>query len=147
MVDTSVSLASGKRIVLLENKMITVGSGFGRNVLLALAKTTWSEYPDIWKKAVKKFSQTYSGTVTGDGSPFLNTTVLKFVHDFYRNLKLAMPSLLGYRYQNQIMSQFTNMNGKNVTDYEDDENFVVMKTLPIMDVGQMKDTFASSFGV
>lgn len=101
-------------------------------------RSTWSSYPTIWKASAKAFSEKYSNVVTANTTPaktlFLNRTILEFVYNFYKNIKLAMPSLLGYRFQNQIMSQYTNKSGRSVIDYEDEENSVVMKSLPIMDV-------------
>ena len=40
-----------------------------------------------------------------------------------------------------MFEQYTNILGKSVTDYEDEDNSVVVKALPIMDVSKMKDTF------
>ena len=54
--------------------------------------------------------------------------------------------MLGYRYNTQIFDQMTNAYGKKVTDYDDQENTVIFKAIPIMDVNSIKDTFFDSFG-
>ena len=71
--------------------------------------------------------------------------MVKYVHDFYNNLKKAMPTLMAYRFYDQIFGQYVNSRNKSLLDYEDDENVVVVKPLPIMDVQKMKDVFAKSF--
>jgi hypothetical protein len=133
---------------MLEARQIKVTKGFGRKVLTTLAiRTPWTRYPDIWKAAAKAFSYKYDKcTTSGAGSKFVTAGILEFMYNFYKNIKLAMPPLLGYRFQNQIMMQYTNKNGKSVIDYEDDENSVVVKTLPIMDATKLFDTFRNSFG-
>lgn len=45
--------------------------------------------------------------------------------------------MLGYRYNTQIFDQMTNAYGKKVTDYDDQENTVIFKAIPIMDVSKI----------
>ena len=66
--------------------------------------------------------------------------------NFYDKLISAMPMMMSKRYYDQICSRLTNFRGLKATDYDDDENTVIMKPLPIMDVDKLKDTFEESFG-
>ena len=71
--------------------------------------------------------------------------IVKFIKKFYDNLKKAMPGLMSYRVQNEIFAQFTNKNNKSIVDYEDPENTIVAKAIPVMNVSGLKDLFAGSF--
>jgi hypothetical protein len=67
------------------------------------------------------------------------------VKEFYDSLKAALPLMLGYRYQSQLLSKFVNKAGKSVVDYEDADNNVVMKSLPVMDIENLSTLFNASF--
>ena len=125
-----------------------------------LKKTNETRYPDLWLKIVKggctfnandKYTtdteslvatRAYANT---EKDPWLNKTILQFLHRFYKGIKQAMPLMLSYRYYKQICQPLTNIKGKSVVDYEDEENTVVIKPIPIMDVSEMTDVFSDAF--
>lgn len=74
-----------------------------------------------------------------------NPDVVKFVDDFFNNLKTTLPLLLAYRYQTQIFDKMKNGMDKSVTDYSYD-NSVICKALPIGDVSKLKNMFKTSYG-
>ena len=74
-----------------------------------------------------------------------NPDVIKFVDDFFSNLKTTLPLLLAYRYQTQIFDKMKNGMDKSVTDYSYD-NSVICKALPIGDIQKLKNMFKTSYG-
>ena len=56
-----------------------------------------------------------------------------------------MPGLMAYRYQNQIFGEFTNSANRSIIDYGDEENTVVAKAIPIMNIEKLEDIFSNSF--
>ena len=74
-----------------------------------------------------------------------NHDVVKFVDDFFSNLKITLPLLLAYRYQTQIFDKMKNGMERYVTDYSYD-NSVICKALPIGDVSKLKNMFKTSYG-
>lgn len=56
-----------------------------------------------------------------------------------------MPGLMAYRYQNQIFGEFTNSANRSIIDYEDEENTVVAKAIPVMNIEKLEDIFSNSF--
>ena len=148
--DATKSGASGKKAVLISSKIFNTNNGYGRKVLNAIGITTeWSSYPGAWAAGAKAFAHASvdSKELSNKADLFTDRRILEFLYNFYKNIKLAMPVLLGYRFQKQIFSQYTNKDGKWVTDYDDPDNSVVVKSMPIMDVEHMYDTFIASFGV
>lgn len=49
-------------------------------------------------------------------------------------MKLALPGLMAYRYQTQMFGECLNSLGKLINDYEDKENTIVAKAIPVMDI-------------
>ena len=52
---------------------------------------------------------------------------------------------MAYRYQNQIFGEFTNSANRSIIDYEDEENTVVAKAIPVMNIEKLEDIFSNSF--
>ena len=71
-----------------------------------------------------------------------------FVSGFYASVKKALPILMASRYHEQMFSLMNNgiNGGKSIVDYTDPENSIIVKTLPIMDITRLKETFENSFG-
>lgn len=67
-------------------------------------------------------------------SVFGNKTCVKFIKKFYDDMKLALPGLMAYRYQTQMFGECLNSLGKLINDYEDKENTIVAKAIPVMDI-------------
>ncbi len=104
--------------------------------------------PETWKDAIilrakslvsgyaAEKVETYSGIWMG---------LCGFAKRFYDNFATALPYLMGFRYHDQIYSKLTNKSGNPVTSFDDPENTVVFKTIPIMDVSKLTDLFYSAF--
>jgi len=124
-----------------------------RSLYWTITQTNTSEFPVLWKRAINRFLVWKYGNTNPHawGTNIWNCQtpesrlVVKYAKEFYDTLKDAMPALMAYRYQNQILAQYTNSLGKSVVDYEDEENTIVAKALPIMDVEHLQDTFSTSF--
>lgn len=107
--------------------------------------------PVIWRSALHQFAEWKCGNTSNKGEKVWgcdsqeSIAVVKHVKQLYDNLKKAMPGLMSYRFQNEIFSEFTNMNGKSVVDYSDEENTIIAKAIPIMEVTKIKEAFKSSF--
>jgi hypothetical protein len=127
-----------------------------RSAYYTLTQTNTSEYPVVWKYALHKFAQWYcdnkpyptndgkSKKVWGCETPE-SRKIVRYVKTFYDNLKKAMPGLMSYRFQNEVFAKFTNHANKSIVDYEDPENTVIAKAIPVMNIAGLKDLFAGSF--
>ena len=121
------------------------------NVYHTITQTDTSEMPVIWRSALHQFAEWKCGNTSNKGEKVWgcesqeSIAVVKHVKQLYDNLKKAMPGLMSYRFQNEIFSEFTNMNKKSVVDYSDEENTIIAKAIPIMEVTKIKDAFKSSF--
>lgn len=71
-------------------------------------------------------------------------TILQFMADVYDNLKTILPLLMTYRYYDELKD--IKNDGKEVSDYENEEANIVVKPLPILDMEQLYDVFDHSFG-
>ena len=125
-----------------------------RSLYWTINQTHTSEYPIIWKYARHLLSRwaTYHGIGNHSAKADVwkcdtpeSREIVRYVKEFYDNMKIAMPGLMAYRYQHQVFAEFTNKLGKSLVDYEDPENTIVAKALPIMDVDVLKDLFFDSF--
>ena len=76
---------------------------------------------------------------------FKNKECVKYIKQFYDDMKSAMPGLMSYRYQTQVFGECVNSLGKPLDGYGDKENTIIAKAIPIMDVSKLKDVFAQSF--
>lgn len=132
-------------------------SNIGREVYWTITQTNTDEYPIVWSYAVNKLSR--FNNHDKDGAPYGNQgpkiwscetdesiAVVRFAYEFYKRLQTAMPGLMAYRYQNQIFGEFTNSANRSIIDYEDEENTVVAKAIPVMNIENLKDIFSDSFG-
>lgn len=127
-----------------------------RSAYYTLTQTNTIEYPVVWKYALHKFAQWYcdnksystndskSKRVWGCETPE-SIKVVRYVKTFYDNLKKAMPGLMAYRFQNEVFAKFTNNANKSIVDYDDTDNTVIAKAIPVMEVSGLKDLFAGSF--
>ena len=126
----------------------------GREVYWTITQTNTDEYPAVWGYAVNRLSH-----VGRDKSPYSSKgmkiwscktpesrAVVRFAYEFYKTLQTAMPGLMAHRYQNQIFGEFTNRDNRSIIDYSDEENTVVAKAIPIMNVEGLEDVFSGSFG-
>ena len=127
-----------------------------RSAYYTLTQTNTSEYPVVWKYALHKFAKWYCDNksyTTNDGKSkkvwgcetLESRKVVRYVKTFYDNLKKAMPGLMSYRFQNEVFAKFTNHANKSIVDYEDPENTVIAKAIPVMEVSGLKDLFSGSF--
>lgn len=93
----------------------------------------------------------YSGGVTiySVSAPAIDiledTNISKFVKDFYDNMQDLIPILMAYRWHSQVFSNYTNKQGISVVDYENDDNNVQMKAVPVMDVSKIEEVFNVSW--
>lgn len=127
-----------------------------RSAYYTLTQTNTIEYPVVWKYALHEFAKWYcdnksystngskSKRVWGCETPE-SIKVVRYVKTFYDNLKKAMPGLMAYRFQNEVFAKFTNHANKSIVDYDDPENTVIAKAIPVMKVSGLKDLFANSF--
>ena len=123
-----------------------------RSVYWTINQTNTKEFPVIWKLALHRLAcKNHDSNPFTDGSKIWSgkteesRIVVRFAREFYDNLRTAMPAMLAYRYQNQVFSEFTNSLGKSLVDYEDQENTIVAKAIPIMEVEYLKDVFYQAF--
>ena len=127
-----------------------------RSAYYTLTQTNTSEYPVVWKYALHKFAQWYCDNKpysTNDGKSKKvwgcdtseSRKIVRYVKTFYDNLKKAMPGLMSYRFQNEVFAKFTNHANKSIVDYEDPENTVIAKAIPVMEVSHLKELFSLSF--
>ena len=134
-------------------EVIKLKAGDWRGALYwTITQTNTKQFPTLWKWAVHMLSR--HGR---DGSPYgkgpaiwgcdsdSSKAVVRFARKFYDDLQAATPGLMAYRYQNQIFAQYTNSLDNLVTDYENPENTIIAKTVPVMDVTALKDTFQNSW--
>ena len=109
------------------------------------------DIPQYWVDAIKYHAyKTYRpawsvNRISTGKSMFSNPAIVRFVKKFYDSLKKALPLMLGYRYQSQILSKFVNKDGMSVVDYENENNNVVMKSIPVMDASDLNNVFNASF--
>lgn len=123
-----------------------------RSVYWTINQTNTKEFPVIWKLALHRLvCKNHASNPFTDGRKIWSgespesRIVVRFAREFYDNLRTAMPAMLAYRYQNQVFSEFTNSLGKSLVDYEDQENTIVAKAIPIMEVEHLKDVFYQAF--
>lgn len=96
-------------------------------------------------------SMTYGGvtiySVSAPTSDILedDNNISQFVKDFYDNMQDLIPILLAYRWHSQVFSNYTNKQGISVVDYENDDNNVQMKAVPVMDVSKIEEVFTVSW--
>lgn len=161
--------ASG--IVYGRSHNVDVALPANKQLLNDIMATTTTKYPMSWKQAVQDVSAKIinsvrddegniivSSIVSGSGSPprtiddlqcneiWEDEDVQRFVLRFYRDIKSALPTLLAYRYYNDMFSKMTNAAGKSVVDYYDFENTFVVKPVPIMNPEKLDAMFQLSFG-
>lgn len=126
----------------------------GREAYWTITQTNTDEYPSVWGYAASRLSHAGrdEAPYSGNGMKIWSCetpesrAVVRFAYEFYKRLQTAMPGLMAYRYQNQIFGEFTNSAKRSIIDYLDEENTVVAKAIPIMNVGGLEDVFTDSFG-
>ena len=106
-----------------------------------------TKYPEHWRDAIiaQATSLSSSTSVKKSGDDQYWQKNYGKIYDFYVSLKKAMPLMMAYRWHSQILSNLTDSNGRPVTDYENEENTLAMKVLPIMNFDGSKDIFDNSF--
>jgi hypothetical protein len=149
----------------ISNAGVTINLSYPTNygIYWTITQTKAEEYPLIWRYVLYTLSKyklkewlvnNWKENVTDsemeaeisrcntlwNGTSEDSINVIRFAKDFYTNVKKAMPLLLSHRYQTEILGQYTNSLGKSLVDYSDD-NTILAKALPIMDVSKMKDVF------
>jgi len=132
LTSSRVAMASGKKID-------------DESVLAELLYPTKNKkYPDYWRDAIIAKALDSSVSRKSGNDQYWQNNYGK-IYDFYVNLKKAMPLMMAYRWHSQILSNLTDSKGRLVTDYEDEENTLAMKVLPIMDFEGSNVIFSNSF--
>lgn len=109
------------------------------------------EYPTAWKNClikkaatlIKDYKKPPEGFSEKAKALFMDKEFLKWLKDFYKNLRTALPAIMSYRWYSQVFDKMKNGKDK-ITDYEG-ESSILAKTLPIIDVSKMDDIFWNSF--
>ena len=77
---------------------------------------------------------------SSDGASLRTAAMNQYIY-----LKNVLPYAMAYRFHRDIFSRLVNGLGNPVTDYDDDENVVIFKALPVTDFTRLKDVFETSF--
>ena len=97
--------------------------------------------PHEWTKSAKSIYYKLQKACT---EIWENEDVQKYLRGFYKHLKKAMPVMMGYRYQTQVINQLRNLDGGKISNYSDANNCVSMVAVPIMDFTKLFDTFETT---
>ena len=101
-------------------------------------------YPESWKLVVATLANAKSQGVVENGK-WNNQKMLKFMCKLYEHIGKSVPTMMAYRWDNEIFSNLKNASGFKVNDYER-ENNIVFKSIPIMDTEEFDESFFLSFG-
>jgi len=159
---TSSGLITSAAVCATKNKVLTCNPApasefktrYGDVGAYATITDAWAgpAYPPYWKFALTKIAIANStksdknvGTYSEAKDIWSHTKLVNFVKTFYTDFKKALPILMGYRWQHQVFDEMTNSSGRSLTDYEDEENTVIVKSIPVMDVTGLKEVFYESF--
>lgn len=113
-----------------------------KGVYYTILQTNTVEYPVVWKDSLQKFAKALGlKNDNNSGKVFTNKECVKYIKQFYDDMKSAMPGLMSYRYQTQVFGECVNSLGKPLDGYGDKENTIIAKAIPVMDVSKLKDVF------
>lgn len=142
---TTSGQCTGSAMVPVMNYIMNMAAKELRSTLIDITTTNWQDYPFTWDRAIAKKASSAGEPGVSSETNWKESGNIDAVYKLYQNIEKAMPLLLSYRYYSEIFSLYSNGRKFSLVDYDNDENVVIAKPLPVMNASNLYEIFSSSF--